>query len=220
VAAAGAATEVRWQWSGTGNVLGIARNSSKFSRTWWSTHPGDARGHSVMSGCGPPTSRSPRPDSFAGAGDYVQFEVQDDGAGIPRRTSKRSSPRSSQPSSMAPASASPRCWISSASMAARSGWIPPSAPGQRSPSFCPRRATGYSRGSSRAHLRFGTVASCSWTMTKKICLLSGQMLAGLDYKYDVAKNGEEAIRFTNATSTLAGPTTGDHGPHHHWRDGR
>ena len=98
------------------------------------------------------------------AGDYVEFEVRDNGSGIPPENLERIWDPSSRRRSTGPASGSPRCFRSSASWAGRSACSRPLASGRSSASSCRSRTSRLIfRPGRRPRCGSGPGASFSWT---------------------------------------------------------
>ncbi len=116
------------------------------------------------------------------------------GAGSSPSTWRRSGTRSSRRRSTGPASGWRPCCRSSASSAARSGFSRPSGRGPSS--ACSYRwptSRSTCRPARRPSLRFGTGRVLFMDDDDQICALTASMLQSLDYKFDIAKNGEDAV---------------------------
>ena len=197
VAAAGAATEVAVAVApGTGNVLGDrAQLLQVFQNLVVNAIQAMPEGHSghVWLRAADIALAEGQIPSLA-AGDYVQFEVQDDGAGIPPENLQKVFAAFFTTKQHGTGLGLATVLDIVRKHGGQIGVDSTIGTGTTFTVFLPKAGQPVTVEAHRAPtLRFGTGRILFMDDDEKICLLSGQMLAGLDYKYDVAKNGEEAI---------------------------
>jgi PAS domain S-box-containing protein len=197
VASAGASTEVTVEVSpGTGNVLGDraqllqvfqnlvvnaiqAMPAGRLSHVWLRASNATLADAQVAS---------------LAAGDYVQFEVQDDGCGIPPENIEKifaaffTTKKHGTGLGLATVMDVVRKHGGQIGVESTVGT------GTTFTIFLPRAGQPVEVEARRApSLRFGTGRILFMDDDEKICELTGGMLESLEYKYDVAKKGEETI---------------------------
>jgi PAS domain S-box-containing protein len=197
VAAAGGTTEVTIEVApGTGNILGDrAQLLQVFQNLIVNAIQAMPEGHSAhvrlrAADAGLAEGQVP---SLA-AGDYVQFEVQDDGCGIPAENLQKifaaffTTKKNGTGLGLATVLNVVRKHGGQIGVDSTVG------AGTTFTIFLPRAGQPVEIEARRApNLRYGTGRILFMDDDEKICALTGGMLQGLEYKYDVAKKGEEAI---------------------------
>ncbi len=197
VAAAGASTEVAVAVApGTGNVLGdraqLLQVFQNLVVNAIQAMPEGRPGHVWLRAADVALAEGQIP-SLA-AGNYVQFEVQDDGSGIPAENLQKifAAFFTTKPHGTGLGLATVLDIVRK--HGGQIGVDSTVGAGTTFTVFLPKAGQPVTVEAHRAPtLRFGTGRILFMDDDEKICALTGQMLASLDYKYDIAKNGEETI---------------------------
>ncbi len=196
IAAAGSSTEVIFEVApGTGNILAdraqILQVFQNLIVNAVQAMPAGRPGHIWLRAGNVALTEGQIPP--LPAGNYLQFEVQDDGSGIPTETLEKifdaffTTKKHGTGLGLATVLEVVRKHGGQIGVTSTVGV------GTTFTIFLPQAEQAAEIEARRAPTRFGTGRVLFMDDDEKICLLTSGMLTSLEYKFDVARNGEEAI---------------------------